>query len=180
MICLKFFLIDLNLFLILCRSFQRVRAKERSQPVVPLQFEDLFVPFPEKYTTTADGDNFLLMKDLVSENSDAAMVMFMSPFGRQLLQSSKFWLADGTFWTAPPPFTQIYLINALASTGRVLPACYCLLPNKDTESYSRMWESVKFSLSNNNQFSPDVLKVDFELASINAFRTSFPNSKVTA
>jgi hypothetical protein len=89
-------------------------------------------------------------------------------------------LADGTFWTAPPPFTQIYLINALASTGRVLPACYCLLPNKDTESYSRMWESVKFSLSNNNQFSPDVLKVDFELAAINAFRTSFPNSKVTA
>jgi hypothetical protein len=146
---------------------------------VPLQFADLFTPFPTEYTTTADGDNFLLLKDYVSENSSLALVIFMSPFGRQLLQSSKFWLADGTFWTAPPPFVQIYMINALASTGRVLPVCYCLLPNKETDTYTRMWESIKFSLSDNGQFTPDVLKVDFELAAINSFKNSFPTSKVT-
>lgn len=165
-------------FFFLSRSIQRAREKERSQPAVPLQFADLFTPFPAKYTTTSDGNNFMLLKDYVSENSTSALVIFMSPFGRQLLQTSKFWLADGTFWTAPPPFTQIYLINGLASTGRVLPACFCLLPNKETDTYIRMWESVKFSLSDTGEFAPEVLKVDFELASINAFRANFPLSKV--
>ena len=165
-------------FFIFCRSIQRARAKERSQPAVPIHYSDLFTAFPPKYTTTADGHNFLLLKDYVSENSEDALVVFMSPFGQQLLQSSKVWLSDGTFWSAPPPFKQIYLISGLATTGRVLPACYCLLPNKETETYTRMWDSIKHGLSSSGDFSPDVLKADFEMAAVNAFKSSFPESQV--
>jgi len=164
--------------LLLCRSIQRARAKERVQPAVPLQYSDLFTPFPPKYSTTANGQKFLLLKDYVSENNEGALVVFMSPFGQQLLQSSKFWLGDGTFWSAPAPFSQVYIISALASTGRVLPACYSLLPNKETETYIRLWNSIKFDLSDTGDISPDVLKVDFELAAINGFKTCFPESQV--
>ena len=165
----------------LTRAIQRVWAKEREEPTIPKTFADLFNgPFPDKYSKASDGSNFLLMKDFVDENSDKAFVIFLSSFGVQLLKMAKLWLSDGTFFTAPAPFAQIYFICGLSLSGRVLLAAYCLLPNKETKTYSRVWEAVKVTLCDDgDDVFPEVMKMDFEAAACLAFRSSFPMSRVS-
>ena len=124
----------------LTRSIQNVRAKERHQPEVPATFSDLMAqPFPEKYQKTSDGSQFLVLRDFVDENTTNGFLLFMSPFGNQLLKSAKVWLVDGTFWTAPDPFQQVYLIFALSASRRVLPAGFALLQDKKTATYDRVF-----------------------------------------
>ena len=162
------------------KAIQRARAKEKNEPDPPKSFADLFAgPFPDEYLKTADGSDFLLVKDYIDENMDKAFCIFMSPFGKQLLQTSRLWLADGTFFTAPPLFAQVYLICGQSISGTILPAAYCLLPCKETRMYDRMWETIKFSLSEEVAVSPEVLKLDYELAAANAFRNSFPAARIS-
>jgi len=164
----------------LTKAIQRARAKDRDEPAVPQTFSDLFsAPFPKKYSKTSDGSEFLLVKDFITENSDKAFCIFMSPFGKQLLQTSNLWLADGTFLTAPSPFIQVYMICGQSIANRILPAAYCLLPNKETRTYDRMWETLKFALCEEGKVAPDILKLDYEMASANAFRNAFPTSRVS-
>jgi len=163
----------------LTRSIQILRAKERHQPEVPETFSELMSkPFPEKYQKTSDGSQFLLTRDFIDENSEKGFLLFMSPFGQQLLKSAKVWMADGTFWTAPEPFQQIYVICGLSTSGRILPASFALLPDKKTATYDRVFGAVKNQLSESGDFAPETLKIDFELAAINTFRDSFPTTRV--
>ena len=162
----------------LTKAIQRVRAKERNEPDPPKSFADLFTaPFPNEYSKTANGEDFLLLKDYVDENMDKAFCIFMSPFGKQLLQTSRLWLADGTFFTAPPLFAQVYIICGQSVSGAVLPAAYCLLPSKETRTYDRMWETIQFNLTDG--ISPEVLKLDYEAAAANSFRNCFPTSRIS-
>ncbi len=101
----------------------------------------------------------------------------MSPFGRKLLGRSSIWASDGTFHSAPPPFKQLYVIAALSPTKRILPAAYVLLQDKQSESYSRMWEEIKNQLPEDCE-GPEILKIDFEMAAFNTFKTFFPDTKV--
>lgn len=164
----------------LTKAIQRARAKERNEPEPPKTFADMVsARFPEEYSKTSNGSNFLLVKDFIDENSDKAFCIFMSPFGKQLLTTSRLWLADGTFFTAPPPFAQVYLVCGQSVSGNVLPAAYCLLPSKETRTYDRMWTTIKFELSLDEDVSPDVLKMDYEAAAANAFRNSFPGARIS-
>jgi len=164
----------------LTKAIQRARAKERNEPEPPKSFADMMsARFPDEYSKTSDGSNFLLVKDYVDENTDKAFCIFMSPFGKQLLTTSRLWLADGTFFTAPPPFAQVYLVCGQSVSGKILPAAYCLLPSKETRTYDRMWATMKFELSQDEDISPDILKMDYEAAAANAFRNSFPGTRIS-
>ena len=165
----------------LTRAIQKKRAALRDEPPLPNKFSELkAMEIPDKYGKTKDGDQFLLVKDYISENNRKGIVLFLSPFGRQLLKRSKLWCADGTFLTAPKPFVQIYIVAAESPAGRILPASFVLLQEKHTESYTRMWEILKDQLSSDRgqHQGPDVLKVDFETACINAFEENFPEATV--
>ena len=164
----------------LTKAIQRARAKDRDEPPVPRSFSDFFNgPLPEKFRKTSDGSDFLMIKDFVDENSNKAFLIFMSPFGKTLLKTAHLWLADGTFMTAPEPFVQVYMICGLSPSGQILPAAYCLLPNKETKTYKRVWESIKLGISVDNETFPAVLKMDYETAATNGFRTTFPGSRVS-
>ena len=62
---------------------------------------------PEKYIKTADGDEFLLLRDWTKEDQEKSMIVCLSGFGCDLLRSHSTWLMDGTFRSCPSPFYQV-------------------------------------------------------------------------
>ena len=98
-----------------------------------------------------------------------------------MLRLSDFWLADGTFKTAPPLFTQVYVVHALRGgpqpmrDGHLLPSLFVLLSNKTEATYRRMWEQIR-TLCPLAQSSEMLL--DFEKAAINSFEGVWPDTLV--
>ena len=62
---------------------------------------------PDKYTKAADGGEFLRYKDYVDSEESQPLVIFMSQWGADILKNHSTWLFDGTFKSAPNPFTQV-------------------------------------------------------------------------
>ena len=64
--------------------------------------------------------------------------------------------------------------------GKAYPAVFSLLPNKKSKTYEKLWEIIKETI---NLDMPDKeplhMLLDFELASINTFQNSFPNTAVS-
>ena len=95
-----------------------------------------------------------------------------------MLRLSDFWLADGTFKTAPPLFTQVYVVHALRGgpqpmrDGHLLPSLFVLLPNKTEATYRRMWEQIPTLCS---LAQPREMLLDFEKAAINSFEEVRPD-----
>ena len=81
---------------------------------------------------------------------------------------------DGTFQTCPRLFYQIFTIHAFKN-GKQFPLVYSLLPNKSRDTYVRLFDVVKQkAISLHENFEPDIILSDFELAIKQAVELSFP------
>lgn len=122
------------------------------------------------------ANNFLLCDDDMEEK----ILIFCSPTARKFIQNgdSDFYLGDGTFNTAPPPFYQLYTLHLdLGSndkTNNVVPVIYGLLPNKSQRTYVRFFELLTTRLN----IHMKTFKCDFELAVINAVQQVYPEVQV--
>jgi len=81
---------------------------------------------------------------------------------------------DGTFKVSPDIFYQVFTLHVLVQ-GVTIPAVYALLPNKSKETYSRFWQLLKES---NVDLEPQSILSDFELASFQAVRDTFPQTDI--
>ena len=105
------------------------------------------------------------------------MLVFGTLSNLEMLETSQYWLADGTFKTAPELFRQVYVIHALRSgpdpllNGHLLPSLFVLLPNKTQCTYTRMWQQIKALCPNAH---PSQMIMDFEMAAINSFEQIWP------
>jgi hypothetical protein len=81
---------------------------------------------------------------------------------------------DGTFSLAPALFSQIYVVMAERG-GFVLPVLYAPLPNKDGQTYRRMFAAMKEFWPHLN---PASISIDFEQAAIRAVGAEFPNCEI--
>ena len=87
--------------------------------------------------------------------------------------------SDGTFKCCPKFFTQLCIIHGY-KIGHYVPLVYALLPNKTETCYTDMLNLLlKCSTWQGLALTPDGVNIDFEVASINAFRDSFPAVTVT-
>lgn len=115
--------------------------------------------------------------------TDDKMLVFSSRFSKRNMKmyadQEKVFFGDGTFKSAPRPFYQLFTIHvdidSTEETTNIFPVLYALLPNKRETTYFALFTIIR-----------DVLKVhikhfkcDYELGLINAFRTVYPNAKVT-
>nr|CAD2125831.1 unnamed protein product [Meloidogyne enterolobii] len=96
-------------------------------------------------------------------------------FGRESFQDWSHLIeelyVDGTFLICPVLFYQFFVVLARRN-DYVLPIFYCLLPNKNENTYARTFGMIRRIFPNLN---PDSISVDFELAIHNAIRTIFLN-----
>lgn len=77
---------------------------------------------------------------------------------------------DGTFRTSPPIFAQVYTIHAQV-LGQFFPLLTALLPDKQEQTYRRMFVRLQAEAGNQNLlFNPQVVHCDFEMAAMNAVR----------
>ena len=99
------------------------------------------------------------------------ILIFASPEQLQVLQSAEHFLVDGTFKVTPEIFYQVFIIHAVYRE-HVVPVIYSLLRRKDAGTYTRLIDEVVKIAPN---WLPASVMMDFEQASINAFKKKFPS-----
>ena len=108
------------------------------------------------------------------ENSPRILI-FCSNTQKDLLKSSDYWLADGTFSVVEKTmFYQLFIITGVTQTGVTVPCLFALLPNKESTSYQEIFQFLK----DNGIDAPPNLKTDFEKAIIKAFLNVYPGATV--
>jgi len=80
---------------------------------------------------------------------------------------------DGTFYTCPSLFHQLYTIHAMID-GSMYPLVFGLLPGKDQTNYIRFFSHIKdLSRQQNIHLQPQTVFIDYEIATNNAATTVF-------
>ena len=162
----------------LARSMCRVKSKGFARPKAPKSYKEVLDLFPEDLRKLSDGSPFLIYAGPTAneeENQDPGqddpiMLIFLAEHGAERLRVSNLWLCDGTFKTSPHPFLQVYIIFAQTGSGKVLPAAFCLLPQKSQPTYKKMWQKIFESVEN---YTPTTLLLDMEPASAQGFISVF-------
>eukprot|EP00397_Hematodinium_sp_SG-2012_P036801 GEMP01039781.1.p1 GENE.GEMP01039781.1~~GEMP01039781.1.p1 ORF type:complete len:468 (+),score=53.93 GEMP01039781.1:84-1487(+) len=97
--------------------------------------ENLEIPLELR---SLDGEYMLLFDS--GPGSDRIVIFGTLQNCKQLEQSE--WIAcDGTFKVVPPLWSQLWTIHCMEA-GFCLPCLYCLLPDKNEQTYARMYSAV--------------------------------------
>ncbi|KAG0438869.1 hypothetical protein DMUE_2831 [Dictyocoela muelleri] len=89
------------------------------------------------------------------------------------LENSNKWNCDGTFYSCPKNFQQLYVIIARVKSIDV-PLVYAFMENKSKSSYYKLFNYIK---NNINDKYPEFIIIDFEMAAFLAIRETFNCSK---
>ncbi|KAJ6249453.1 hypothetical protein M0813_16873 [Anaeramoeba flamelloides] len=99
-----------------------------------------------------------------------------SPLMLNILQSSKHIFVDGTFLSAPAPFTQLFTIAAWNEETQHYYLCnYTLLQGKKAENYEFFFHNLKFIIPGLN---PVLITSDFEAGITLAINEYFKKTKI--
>ncbi|XP_021363829.1 uncharacterized protein LOC110457057 [Mizuhopecten yessoensis] len=106
------------------------------------------------------------------------MIAFAASENLAELAASDVTFSDGTFYTCPTMFHQIYSIHVQIE-GIMTPAIYALLPRKIQAIYNRFFTLLQDHMENLQiPFRPTTAFVDFEVAAHNAIRSVVPGINI--
>jgi hypothetical protein len=89
------------------------------------------------------------------------------------LSRARVWWMDGTFSAQPHIFAQLYTIHVKID-NEFFPQLWCLLPDKQGATYTRLFQLLKQEALNINlQLMPASVHTDFEMGVIQALRAEF-------
>ena len=134
----------------------------------PTNLKDLEIP--AVITLTGKSVQFLAFDS--GPDTESRVLVFATDENMDILKQSAHWFSDGTFKTAPPLFDQLFVIHGQFN-GIILPLVYCLMPNRKEETYDVLFN---FLASKLEDFEPQTMLSDFEVASRKSFNTYFPGS----
>jgi len=85
---------------------------------------------------------------------------------------------DGTFKYCTKFFHQLFSIHAYRN-GVFVPVVFCLLSNKNKDTYLAIWEILQEKCSSLNKcLQPTTLVIDFETAIHSSVKDIFPNINI--
>lgn len=158
-------------FLEVRNSLQRSRAKMR--PKLPASRREIHLQAP--WTLGGDGEIFLIFDD----GSEDRILGFGSEDAIEILCSANSVLMDGTFRVVPRIFSQLYTLHA-SFRNQIMPLLYFLLPDKDKNTYSRMFSLIsRHAAARGLSFYPEQFKLDYEKGMLRAIQENFPQSRVS-
>jgi hypothetical protein len=101
-----------------------------------------------------------------------AAILFYLFLSYRLCDADVWWM-DGTFSAMPNIFAQLYTIH-IKVHGEFMPHMWCLLPNKQMNTYIRLFQMLKAEAFRINCIlNPAIIHIDFELAVVGAVRAEF-------
>ena len=152
------------------RNIRNYRKTNDVPNASPVNRTELIIPF--QYTQITEGNNNIPFLLFDSGPSEDRILIFSTWRNLQLMSNSQHWFADGTFKTTPSLFDQLYTIHGI-KYNNVIPLVFILMPNRDEQTYLRVFNELSILQPNLN---PASIMTDFERAAINAFHTTFPNA----
>ena len=113
-------------------TYEKIREKIRP----PLSdFESFDGEIKLAYTLTVNKEPFLRYDN---RSPTSRIIIFISDHGVRMLGQATRWHTDGTFFAAPKPFMQVYLLHAYDLNDNMVPCGYVLLQRKDKATYIQM------------------------------------------
>ena len=92
--------------------------------ICPSIYSNIAIFFPSMaYTHLLSGEKFLMSAEQLKGDGYVSLI-FMSNFGKLILNSSRYWYMDGTFSTVPDEFSQLYTIFGTAGENTIIPCVY--------------------------------------------------------
>lgn len=159
------------------KTLKNTVSKQRRQtrPPLPKSINDLPAQLPILYTQTKNKSNFLLFNGSLGGKRG---LIFASIDDIKYLAYQKFWYADGTFYTSPSIFYQIYSIHAF-DEGLSTPCVYALLADKSEETYHDLFSTlINKIIEISNMIKLEYITIDFEVAVKNVFYKYYPHIQV--
>lgn len=151
------------------------KQRRKVRPPLPHRLENLTTPIPQQYTLSHRDLPILLYDGLIG--SKRGLLFAIIP-DIQYLSKQNSWYCDGTFYTSPSIFYQIYSIHTY-DDGLSTPCVFALLADKLETTYRDLFMIINMKM---REFSDAIhlnsITIDFELAVKNAIQTIFPNVQV--
>lgn len=150
------------------------RIQNRHRPTNPITLQELQIQAP--YSRTLNGDQFVQFDSGADDVN--RFIMFYTTRNLERLSHSRTILCDGTFKTVPSQFYQLYTIHGKV-LNYVFPLVYVIATRKTEDFYSQVLNRLVIHASERNlQLNPQYILSDFEIAFMNAARSTFPNAQI--
>lgn len=124
-----------------------------------------------------DGSSFLIDDSTIEGER---IFIFGVENARWHLESASINFMDGTFDICSAQFVQLYSIHIDAGSNHeetnVQPIIFALLPRKTEATYKRLFQTIKNWAP---KWKPNLIKIDFEVAAINALRSVNRTTKIS-
>lgn len=147
------------------------RVRRVNKPKEPLCIEEINIP--ERLRLTISGHRFL-QKDI--NIGDEKVYVFTTDADMRSLERCTYWMADGTFKTAPSMFMQLLTIHGCVGgeNGMVLPLVYALMTKRTSVCYDAVMAAlVQIADEHNLVLNPKIIITDFEQAEMKSFVREF-------
>lgn len=157
-------------------TFQSVKTalyRHRAKLIPKLPKTADTIDLPDEWTETLAGDKFLQCDD--TDVNGNRILLFATDENLRRLCDATVVMGDGTFYSCPRVFYQIYTIHA-AVDGQMYPLVFAFLPNKTEQTYLRFLSLLKDVVRERIQtvFTPEIVMLDFEMAMRNALKAALP------
>ncbi|KAF7637780.1 MULE domain-containing protein [Meloidogyne graminicola] len=157
------------------KTVGRKRFANGQHVPVPHTLSEICIPEQLQKTKTVLQENFLLADTGPEDNE--RIIMFASRTDLARLATCDVWVCDGTFWSAPALFYQIWIVHGRFRQSAVLPFVYCLLPSKKKECYKKALNLLLSKIDEiNARARPKMINIDFEKGEEQAFRELIPSA----
>uniref|UniRef100_A0A8D9FI09 MULE transposase domain-containing protein n=1 Tax=Cacopsylla melanoneura TaxID=428564 RepID=A0A8D9FI09_9HEMI len=146
------------------------RSRRKTLPPMPKSREESISQLTSTSTLTKADENFVH-----PFKADEMVIVTCQKNLDFLKKHSSVILVDGTFYTSPRYFQQLYTIHVYHNSV-YCQITFVFLPNKNTACYMKMWENLESLIGPG--FLPELFLVDFEEAAHIAIRSKFPSATI--
>jgi len=146
------------------------RARRKLSPPLPKTLEELHNAIDTIDMTTKLGEDFLLVNDYEDH-----IVIFSTKKNMMFLSKCETILVDGTFYSCPSLFYQLFTVHGYKN-GHYVQLAFCLLQNKEEATYEATFWHLRTYLP--PEYYPATIFIDFEQAIHGALGKVWPKSSL--
>lgn len=149
------------------------RSRAKFVPRIPTTIDDVLIE--DSWSKTWKDRYFLSHQD-----NYWGVAVFCSDKMLKVMQLSPCLYVDGTFRTAPHPYTQFLTIHGLY-LGHVVPLTFCLVTGKTIGQYRQILQHLKAAVRRvtRRRLRPRRIVLDFEQSLMTALETELPTVRLS-